>query len=339
MSCRHDRRTFLSVQSLDARFVPATLAPSPAPFQLISSHIAELRSAASASVPGAATPVVDPAVGARVATRGVRLLRSVTFDATTWWRWVTPNPNALVGRVTRAGGAVTQDGAGALRWQLGRDVYDPLLKRRSADSVDARIAGIGLDLVGPGVGRKFALRYFVRFDRDSHMDDPGMKLNWFWGTRSTPGTPDELNWYVKLDPNYDTFSLINNSPTGVGEDFTGYDDLRRRGMSARLSDSPGAAALLQGRTAQEFFTSGRYVRVRISIVLNDPGQRNGSFDLWVAGVKVLGARDVEFRDRAADTFSKVDLIGMYGGASAPTSSFGGQVDSVVLWDDRPATWR
>ncbi len=261
------------------------------------------------------------------------------FENDAWKDSIHPNSSAVAGVVTTSQGAATADGHGAFRVQLGQNQPDLLLHRRTANDASARIAGVGLDLQKFHVQKTFVVSQWVRFDPGDRIDDPGIKFEWFWGTRSTPNSPNEYNWYLKFDSDFDTFSLINNSPSGVGEPFTGYAPLRARGMSAKLSTSPGGSALLGGKSPAAFFTSGKYVQLTTSLTLNDPGKANGKFALWVSDgvhpVHVLHATDVVFRVRANDLPSKADLIGMYGGASAPQRPFGVQIDKVSLYDAVP----
>ena len=289
------------------------------------------------SHPGIAAPTPGEAEVRQVAAQPARVLAQDFRRGDDWLtgpdRLAIDKPaTTLYGIVDGAKGARTIDGR-SLRFQLGKGVYDPDLKRRSASGNEARYALLALDAPRYGLKDGIYLSYYVMFDRDAEfVPDTSMKLTWFNGTARL--REDAFNYVLRFS-NFDNFAFVNNSfrSPSVGDPFRGDEELRQKGQFGRFSTSPGARELLKGMPVKEYMR-GRPIHIEMHLRLNDPGRSNGAFTLKVQGVTVMKFNNGRMRESSSDRLGEVDIIGMYGGPEAPPK-FGLVVDKIEAWTGEP----
>ena len=71
--------------------------------------------------------------------------------------------------------------------------------------------------------------------------------------------------------------------------------------------------------------SGRWYDVRYRVALNTPGQKDGVFEAWVDGAKIIEYSDVDYRGRYTDFGVNQFMLSRRASPKSPTQS--------LFWDD------
>mgnify|MGYP003641414997 FL=1 len=161
-----------------------------------------------------------------------------------------------------------------------------------------------------------------------------------------------LNYSIKFEKGFQFVKGGKLHGLGPVQKVTGGDPIRTNGWSARIMFNPNgkvASYLYHQKMSGTYgeglhstkpvFTPGRYNHVAIYVKLNNPyAAKNGKFELWVDGQKILAQDSIQFRGEPGDhtLINKVLFSTFHGGHMpewAPKDKNGAYQNETAWFDD------
>lgn len=218
--------------------------------------------------------------------------------------------------VSKADGAEPHSGGKCLRGNFCPGVTDSITRLKTT----SKGGGANIDLRGLGITDELYMSAWWRLDADVKFECAekgpgafaGYKLNYICGT-ARPWARS-LNWVIGQPYRPDQWWLVDNNPQP--QNNSGY----------HLTVRTDAAA---GRP-------GVWHHLEFYLGLNSaPRKPDGIFIIKVDGKTCVHKKDVPFRPYEMENFRSTSFPSMFGGAKAPSASFGWQLDDLEIWDGMP----